>query len=210
MSIKDRLTTTPTFPTVRVSMKSPKHFPPPTSWLIAGTLLFIVGNLLALDYFVFKNVHSQTLVLGETTTAAACPSACLAAISRIGGTSPATAKAYFVPLGTGTNSTDDWTDVVGAGAAVDTAQYPRIKKVTFEATISVLTGNQVVSVRLFNQTDKHPVWFSEMSMSTMGPTLLTSQAITLDKGNKLYQVQMKTQLKFPANLTQSRIHITTY
>ena len=151
--------------------------------------------------------------MGEATTsavAAACPAGCLTAINKLAGTTTATAKEYFVPLGTGTNATSDWADVVGASAYVDTAQYPKIKKVVFEATLAVPTGNQIAYVRLFNETDGHPVWYSEMSMNTTGPTLLTTQAITLDKGSKLYKVQMKTQLKYPANLNQSRIHIATY
>lgn len=181
--------------------------------IIAGFLL-VLGNLIVLDYLVIKH-QSARYVLGDSTTsavAAACPSGCLTAINKLAGTTTAitTAKEYFIPLGTGTNTTSDWSDVVGASAAVDTAQYPRIKKVVFEATVTVPTGNQVAYVRLFNQTDGHPVWFSEMSMNTTGPTLLTTQAITLDKGNKVYQVQMKTQLQYPANLNQSRIHITTY
>lgn len=182
---------------------------------VIGILFLVITNLVVLDYFFIKTYISDRYVLGEATTAAAvaaCPSGCLAAITKLAGTTTSTtaAKEYFVPLGTGTNATSDWADVVGASATVDTAQYPKIKKVVFEATLAVPTGNQVAYVRLFNKTDGHPVWFSELSMNTTGPTLLTSQAITLDKGSKLYQVQMKTQLKYPANLNQSRIHITTY
>lgn len=180
---------------------------------IIGALFLIVANLIILDYFFIRNYIQERYVLGEATTAAVaskCPAGCLTAINKLAGTTTATAKEYFVPLGTGTNTASDWTDVVGASATVDTAQYPRIKKVVFEATIAVPTGNQVAYVRLFNKTDGHPVWYSEMSMNTTGPTLLTTQAITLDKGSKLYQVQMKTQLQYPASLNQSRIHITTY
>jgi hypothetical protein len=180
---------------------------------VIGALLLVIANLVVLDYFVIKQ-QASSYVLGDATTsavAAACPAGCLTAINKLaGGATTATAKEYFVPLGTGTNATSDWADVVGASATVDTAQYPKIKKVVFEATLAVPTGNQIAYVRLFNETDGHPVWYSEMFMNTTGPTLLTTQAITLDKGSKLYKVQMKTQLKYPANLNQSRIHITTY
>jgi len=47
-------------------------------------------------------------------------------------------------------------------------------------------------------------------MSGAGPELLTSQAVALDSGNKLYQVQMKSQLGITTNLLQSRVHIITY
>lgn len=182
--------------------------------LAVGALIVIALNLIGIDYFLIKTYMNENYVLGDATisaAAAACPSGCLTAINKLAGSATtATAKEYFIPLGTGTNATSDWSDVVGASASVDTAQYPRIKKVVFEATLAVPTGNQVAYVRLFNETDGHPVWYSEMFMNTTGPTLLTTQAITLDKGSKLYKVQMKTQLKYPANLNQSRIHITTY
>ncbi len=116
-------------------------------------------------------------------------------------------KEFYVPLGTGTNTSTDWTDVKGAAAYIDTKLYGKFKKVTFEASISVPSG--IASVRLFNATDKHPVWYSEMTMSGSGPELLTSSGITLDSGNKLYQVQMKSQLGASTNLLQARVHIVT-
>lgn len=189
-------------------MKSFKRSASLFPMVITGMLILIFGNLLILDYLVVQNIQSKPFVLGETTTAS-CPSACLTAINNITGGTGATTKEYFVPLGAGSNDTDQWVDVAGLQASIDTTQYRRIKKAVFEATIQVPTGNQLVYVRLFNTTDKHPVWFSELSMSGNGPILLTAP-ITLDTGNKLYQVQMKTQLKFTANLTQSRIRITTY
>ena len=64
-------------------------------------------------------------------------------------------------------------------------------------------------MRLYNVTDKHPVWFSDVSLEGGTPALLISKPITLDSGNKTYQVQMKTSLKFQAFLDQSRLHIIT-
>jgi len=117
-------------------------------------------------------------------------------------------KELYVPLGTGANTTTDWSDIKGAAAYIDTKLYGKMKKVTFEASIGGSSGT--VYVRLYNATDKHPVWYSEMSMSGAGPELLTSSGITLDSGNKLYQVQMKSQLGATTNLFQARIHIITY
>ncbi|MBI2028034.1 MAG: hypothetical protein HYT07_00355 [Candidatus Levybacteria bacterium] len=118
-------------------------------------------------------------------------------------------KEFFVPFGSGSSSAEDWEDVGGLKAYIDSSQYPSIKSVVFEASVRIPTGNQVAYVRLFNETDKHPVWFSEVSMEGGTPQFLVSKPITLDQGNKLYKVQMKTQLKAPAILDQARIHITT-
>lgn len=118
-------------------------------------------------------------------------------------------KEFFVPFGSGSNSSDDWQDVGGLKASLDSTSYGSIKSVIFEASVRIPTGNQIAYVRLFNATDKHPVWFSEVSLEGGTPALLTSKPITLDSGNKTYQVQMKTSLKFQAFLDQSRLHIIT-
>lgn len=118
-------------------------------------------------------------------------------------------KEYFVPLGTGQTSATDWTSIAGAQAYVNTTNYPSIKSVVFEAGVSVPNANQSVSVRLFDTTSGHLVWYSELDFSgQQTEAFLTSPAIQLDPGNNLYQVQMKTQLAAPASLTSSRIHIT--
>jgi len=170
---------------------------------------FVTINLLVLDAILLHQFFVKGTVLG-TTSSDACPSACIAKINQMAGkTVSGTAKEYYVPLGSGTNTTDDWTDVAGASAYIDTTSYGKIKKTTFEATISTV-GSQKMWVRLYNATDKHPVWFSDVTTEKSGPVLLTSSPITLDSGNKLYQVQMKTQLKVLTNLVQSRVHITTY
>jgi hypothetical protein len=117
-------------------------------------------------------------------------------------------KDYFIPLGSGTSTASDWTDVPGAQATVDFGSYKNIKSIVFETSVAVPTANQSVSVRLYNTSDKHPVWYSEVTMEGGTSAYLISNPIAYDKGSKIYQVQMKTQLQYPANLTQARIHIT--
>lgn len=116
---------------------------------------------------------------------------------------------YYITLGTGTSSSGTWADVGGASAYVDSSKYENIQTVTFEASVVIPTGNQAAYVQLYNVTAQHPVWFSQVSLQGGQPQLLISQPITLDPGANLYQVQMMTQLQYPAVLTQSRIHIIT-
>ena len=149
-----------------------------------------------------------------------CSAGCISQIKQA--TAAATAKTqttttintgvseFFVPLGSGSVASTEWQAVTGAQAYVDTRNYGRIKKVTFEASVNVPTGNETVNVMLFNMTAGHPVWNSTVFFSGgTNAQLLISQPITLDPGNNLYQVQMQTQLTFPANLNQARIHILT-
>lgn len=117
-------------------------------------------------------------------------------------------KEFYIPFGIGSSAAEDWTDIAGMQASIDSTKYPSIKSVVFEATIRIPTGNQVAFVRLYNATDKHPVWFSDVSVEGGTTQLVTSKPITLDSGNKVYQVQMKTSLKYQAFLDQARLHIT--
>lgn len=115
---------------------------------------------------------------------------------------------YFVPIGTGSVGADNWTDVAGARVAIDSTKYSGIKTVVFEASVHIPTGTGRSSVRLYNVTDKHPVWFSDVSLEGGDQKLLRSSPISLDSGEKVYQVQMMNTLKTPTSITQSRIKIT--
>lgn len=117
-------------------------------------------------------------------------------------------KDYYIPFGSGQSSAADWQDVTGLQVNIDSTSFPNRKRVVFEASVHIPTGNQWAAVRIFNETDQHPVWFSDVMLAGGEPKLLISSAISLDSGNKLYQVQMKTQLQFPAMLDQARVHIT--
>lgn len=116
-------------------------------------------------------------------------------------------KEFYIPFGTGSSSADDWTDVPGLAANVDSTKYSSINTVVFEATIRIPTGNQTAFARLYNVTGKHPVWNSEVSIEGGTTQLVTSKSVALDNGNNLYQVQMKTSLKYQAFLDQTRLHI---
>lgn len=115
-------------------------------------------------------------------------------------------KEVFIPFGSTTNATDDWVNT-GLAVTIDSTKYTSIKSVTFEAGIFIPTGNETAYVRLYNATDAHPVWFSDVSASGGTSQLVISPSITLDGGSKTYYVQMKTSLKFQANLTEARLHI---
>lgn len=201
-----------------------------------AVLFFFIANLVFLDYIIFNNRPSARLFQIESTDVVHDASDvcnekdCLEKIYQTiyeataslrlanpsvtpsqGTVSQGSAsKESIITFGSGSSTADDWTDVTGLQAYVDTAQYSRIKNVVFEASVFIPTGNEVAYVRLFNNTDKHPVWFSDVSLEGGQPQLLISQPITLDPGNKLYQVQMKTSLKYQANLVQSRLRITTH
>lgn len=117
-------------------------------------------------------------------------------------------KEYFIPLGTGYTEKNEWIDVAGTDTSIDPANYGKIKSTVYEASMRIPVANGTMYARLYNVTDKHPVWFSEVSTSAGTSTTVTSGNITLDAGNKLYRVQIKTSLQYPSYLDFSRIRIT--
>lgn len=207
----------------------------PYTLSILFLLLFI--NSVILDVYFFlsttkkpaklspQQVEIPKTIQNQVATQAVpdfCPNACTNQIDALKSTvntlkqasstqviTTGASKEYFVAFGGGSNSTDEWADVSGLTAGINSTAYGSIKEVRFEASVYIPTGNETAYVRLFNKTDQHPVWFSEVSLSGGTPQLLISDPITLDSGQKTYQVQMKTTLKFQAVLSQARVHITT-
>lgn len=118
-------------------------------------------------------------------------------------------REYYVPLGSGETNSDQYEDISGLQASIDSTKYGFIKKVTFEVSLRIPTGNGIMNVQLFNVTDKHPVWFSEVSSASDSSVskLIVSAPITLDFGEKLYRVQAKTSMKYQSLIDQARVHI---
>ncbi|MDP2638507.1 MAG: hypothetical protein Q8P26_05610 [Candidatus Levybacteria bacterium] len=120
-----------------------------------------------------------------------------------------TVKEFFIPLGIGSGNAGDWTVVDGIGAKIDPADYGSIKTVTFEVSARIPTGNQTIWIRLYNSNSYQSVAGSELTLSGGKAALLVSSPITLSSGDNLYQIQMKTQLQYSANIDMARIRIKT-
>lgn len=178
--------------------------------LLLILLLVLLADLAFLNYKVLNpTIVYKEVKIGDSKEEATIEKEDSTASSSSSKTS--FVKEFYIPFGTGMNQTDEWTDVPGLQAYIDRSAYSGIKKVTFEASIHVPTGNQTADVRLFNSTKDHAVWDSEMTFTGGGtPQLLISKPITLDSGNNLYKVQMKTQLKYPAYLDQARVRMVVH
>lgn len=119
-------------------------------------------------------------------------------------------KEYYISFGTGSSQVIGWADVPGLQSYIDTSVYPNIKTVTFEVGGHTPTGNQIVSVQLFNVTNNHMVANSTVSWAGGGSQYAISSPITLDPGNTLYKIQMNTQVGSQAFVDQARVHIVLY
>lgn len=197
--------------------------------IIASLLLFLAVNVVLLDINVFsppKKAEPVTTVVQEAPTEATCSEACKSVISDeiakqlsaspnktpsqfTAATSVSTLpKEFFVPLGSGTTKNDQWEEIAGAQATIDTSLYPTIKKVIFEANLKLTPGIGTLQVKLYNATDKHDVWFSEVS-SESDQSVRREATITLDSGSKQYQVYAKSSLRAVASVDSARIKIVT-
>ncbi len=197
-----------------------------TSVIVCGVAI-LLANLVYLDFMVIK-LQTPTLSTKqeEVTKAPAdiCDAACVEAIydrmatlsavpasptsvktARVSPTS--TVKEFYIPLGTGMTTNNQWEDVTGAEITLDPANYPNIMEVHFEAGLRIPVANGTVTARLYNVTDQHPVWFSDVSAGTSNSTFASSGKITLDKGAKLYRVQLMSSLQYPAFMDMARVKI---
>ncbi|SRR5258708_38670439 len=203
--------------------------------LFSISIIFLLINSIYVDLALFsKNNNKIDQQSGirevtylqpktEQTLLQTCPLACLNDIHQATASvtivptiitkqeTSSAVKDFFIPFGSGSSTAPDWKDVPGLQSYINSNNYGKIKNVVFEVSVHVPTANETANVRLFDITDQHPVWFSEVFFTGgSNAQLLISQPITLELGNKLYQVQIKTQLQYEAIIDQSRLHITTY
>lgn len=201
--------------------------------LLVFSFLFLI-NILILDIKVFTRERESAVItpiaekpqvevitpsakIVETTL---CPEACLEAISEAISlglaqatptseptTSVLTVKEFYIPLGTGLTTSKTWVELPGVESVIDMANYPNVKSIIFEASMRIPTANGRVYAKLYNVTDKHDVWESEVYAE--GPTGYRAESgnITLSSGRKLYRVVVKSTMGYEAILDSVRIKI---
>ncbi len=207
--------------------------------VIIFLLTIITVNLFLLDLKVFapeNNIKISDITAIATPVPSpitnyqlpiansSCPNSCLAIInqaseaSRLGASnltnlsnpsSTSIQREFYIPLGTGSTTKSDWDDLTATETVIDPANYGNIKEAFFIASLKNPTQNGQVEAQLYNVTDKHLVWDSHTKMSGPVSQTITSNKITLDKGTKLYRVQLKSTMGFSASLENAKIRIIT-
>lgn len=194
-------------------------------------------NLFILDIFVFNKsftvrVSDVSIVKPSSVPTSytdnqdsQCPVSCLNIIneatkssSAVGSTDQTTVmegsfvgvsapREYYIPLGSGSTGNNTFKDLTATETVIDPGNYPTIKEAYFIASLSNPTRNGQVEAQLFNATDNHPVWGSHIIMNGPVSQTITSNKITLDRGSKLYRVQLKSSLSFDVSLDNAKIRI---
>ena len=118
-------------------------------------------------------------------------------------------KEIFIPMGSGSTTSNSFVDLNGTDVAIDTSKYSTIDQVVFEASLRVEGGNGKATAKITNVTDNNPLFESEISTTSGTATVKTSGKIPIPQGVKTYRVQAKTDLvNFPARVENARIKIT--
>jgi len=151
-----------------------------------------------------------------------CPAACLDLINKSasqeveaaekeepasGLVSCSAPKEVYIPLGKGSTTSLSWQELVGVEAVIDLANYPQLKSVIFEASMRIPTANGKAYAKLYNVTDKHDVWGSEVWAE--GPSGYRAEAknLSLSSGRKVYRLMMKSTMGYEAILDSARLKI---
>lgn len=164
----------------------------------------------------------QSLPGQQTAAADVCPVTCMTAIKTATASLKLTqnvtnnnttqqtvtsgASEYFVPFGSASAASQGtYASIGGLQAYVNMSQYTNVKTVVLEVSIA---GNGIANVQLYNATDGNAIANSQVTTPGGASQLLISSPLSLPSGNKLYQIQINTQLNNPATINSARLHIT--
>jgi len=118
-------------------------------------------------------------------------------------------REYYIPLGSGSTGSPDWTDITATETLIDPSLYGNITEAYFTVSLRNPTRNGRIEAQLYNATDKHLVWTSHLAMDGPESQTITSGKIILSNGAKIYRVQLKSTLSYPAYLDNAKIRIVT-
>lgn len=188
-------------------------------------ILFVIlsVNTFYLDWYLFFREKPVEKITKQPAISPKCPEQCLSLINEATASlqipSPqivketkyetvlSGGKETIIPLGVGSTTSVNWIDLEGIEAYIDSSKYPNYKEAYFEVSLRIPSGNGKATAQLYNVSDKHPVWFSEVSLEGSTAKMLISPKINLDNGNKLYRVHLKSSMGALVNLDNARIRI---
>jgi len=200
-----------------------------------GVFLFLItANLLFLDFVSFRKKTALNQPLLSITPTPILESQCLDECQKIidqkisealakiptqkpektmsvivPTSAPATqAKAIYIPLVTeGTTVSTSWVDIVPSEFYFNLADYPGATQVRFICYLQALHGSAKVYARLYDQTNKRAVDYSQLETQNDSYTLLESSGITIWRGNNQYTVQLKSENGTQVLLKEAKLKI---
>ena len=103
----------------------------------------------------------------------------------------------------------DWVDVTDSGVYIDLENdYGSGAKVSWETSLKVAHGNGKAYARLWDDTNKIAVDFSELSTEdNVDFTQVTSKYLPFWRGRNLYKVQIKSLNSFEVTCSGGKLKI---
>jgi len=167
--------------------------------LIILAVLFIIENLLYFSYF-FSQQYPR--VLSYSTSNSTCPLVCQdlidkkinLALASLPQAKITTAKTIsYLPLGNGGTTTNQtWSAISGSNFSFDLSDYPTGTKIYWQGNIKSVYGNSRCYTRLYDKSNFRSVDYSEQSSSQIVFENLTSQPLSIWRGNNQYRLETKS------------------
>jgi len=123
----------------------------------------------------------------------------------------ATSGTTYIPMGsTFSTFATDWTDVADSGIYIDLEKdYGKSAKVSWGTSLKVAHANGKAFARLFDDTNKIAVDFSEISTENNSTyKQVSSGNLPLWRGRNLYKVQIKSLNSFEITYSVGRIKVS--
>ncbi len=120
--------------------------------------------------------------------------------------SSSSAKEYVIYLGSGSTTSRDWAEVEGTKTTIDTANYPAINNVEFQASLKILGGE--VRARLKNKTTGGIFYDSAVMHNSSTTTWVSRTGLSLRGGSNEYVVELRSTSGELAQLEGARLRIT--
>lgn len=118
-----------------------------------------------------------------------------------------TVKEFYIPFGSGSTKSNEWIELPGVEAVIDSANFPGVKSIIMEAILRIPSANGRVYTKLYDVTNKHDVWFSEVWAEGSTNYRAESANINLSPGRNLYRLMMKSSMGYEAILDLARLKI---
>ena len=121
------------------------------------------------------------------------------------------AKTTYIPMGaTFATTSTSWVDVSDSAVYIDVENdYGKDAKVSWEASLKVAHGNGKAFARLYDDTNKIAVDFSQVSTTdNVDFEQVTSTYLPFWRGRNLYKVQLKSLNSFEVTYSGGKIKVS--
>jgi hypothetical protein len=114
---------------------------------------------------------------------------------------------YVTIPGSGSATTNDWTNLGGTEFYFDKSDYPGLVSVYFESNMKLFNGNGMAYVQLFDATHGIGVQGSDVQTNSQTDTVVTSGQVTFWAGKNLIRVQAKSLTADTAVFSSGRLKV---